>query len=152
MIITFHASLALVAFTPPPLSHFVSQSNIFPCCVLPRSFKLSQDILISLFSSQGQGQKNFLWRLRTLFMSDLVVSASRNTVLFDFFAVHEIRRFLCRNQMPPEYNIFKKHLKSAYSILSKSLLRLFHPLLVRYESLHKSLKRWAALREFSAVH
>ena len=38
--------------------------------------------------------KKVVWRLRILFMSDIVLSASRYTVLFDLFAVHEIPNIL----------------------------------------------------------
>ena len=42
--------------------------------------------------------KKIAWHLCILFMNDLVVSASRNTISFDFFAVNEIRNILQRNQ------------------------------------------------------
>ena len=68
---------------------------VFPCCILPRSFWFSP----SLFSTYGH--------LHIPFMSDLV-SASCNTILFHFFAVHETHSILCRN------HIFR--VKSEYQI------------------------------------
>ena len=65
--------------------HFVSPSNIFsryfPLLCFLRTFKLSQDVLVSLFSSYGQNI--FFLHLYILFRSDLDVSASRNTDSFD---------------------------------------------------------------------
>ena len=103
---TFHASLSFDAFsasvTLPTLSHFVSLSISFHAvlsyCVFPRSFhllQLIQDALVSLFSSDVQ--KRLLGVYAFHQMSDLVMSASRNTVSFDFFAVHEIRCILRNN-------------------------------------------------------
>ena len=44
--------------TLPTVSHFVSPSNIFSlCCVFLRSFQRSHNILVSLFSSNGQPQR-----------------------------------------------------------------------------------------------
>ena len=102
MIITFHISLSLFIFsasvTHPTFSHFLSRSNIFSCCFpLLQSFQLSQDILVSLFSSCVQ--KRLPGVLHILFMSDLVLLASHITGLNDFFAVHEFCIFLCMNHI-----------------------------------------------------
>ena len=43
---------------------------------------------------------------RILFMSDLIVSASRNSVSFNIFAVHEICSFLRRDQISVAFSFF----------------------------------------------
>ena len=57
---------------------------------------MSQDVLVSLFSSPGQ--KRFLGFTYSL-MSDLLLLAYCNTVSFDLFADHEIRNILCRKHI-----------------------------------------------------
>ena len=117
---TFHTSLFLVAFsasvTRPTLSRFVSPSNIFYsaflCCVFLQSFQLSKDVLVSLLSRHVR--KKVALRLRTLFISGLVLSASLNIASLDFFAVHEIRSILRWNcisfasfSFPPDFKLSK---------------------------------------------
>ena len=58
------------------------------------SFSHSSCHEMFLFLSSNHMPKN----LPILFMSD-VVSASRNTISFDIFAVHKIHRILCRNHI-----------------------------------------------------
>ena len=90
---TFQCICLLSYFKPP-----ISFHAVFLYCVLlwVWSFELSKDVPVSLFSQHGQ--RKIAWYLHIQFMSDLVVSASRNTVSFDFFAVHEIYNILRRNQ------------------------------------------------------
>ena len=54
--------------------------------------------MFHFLSSYGMLKKGCL-HLWILFMRDLVVSASQNAVLFDFFAVHEICSILHRNHI-----------------------------------------------------
>ena len=98
----YHPSLSIPstfsASVTRKFSHFVSPFNIFSWYIF-LGFRLSQDVLLSLFSSHCQ--KRLPWCLGILFTSDLVVSlsASPNPVLFDFFAVHEIHSILCMNHI-----------------------------------------------------
>ena len=93
---TFYASLPLTAFsapvTRPTLSLFVSPSNIFLHYLYMQHFPSIIPVVTrcSSFSLLITWPKMGAWHLCTLFMGDLV-SASRNTVSFDVFAVHEIR-------------------------------------------------------------
>ena len=54
---------------------------------------------MSSFSLLITWPKTVAWHLYILFMGDLVVSASFNTISFDFFAVHEICSILRRNHI-----------------------------------------------------
>ena len=107
---TFHTSLSQVTFsasvTRRTLSRFDSPSNIFYSAFL-QSFQLSKDVLVSLLSRHVR--KKVALRLRTLFISGLVLSAS-----LDFFAVHEIRSILRWNcisfasfSFPPDFKLSK---------------------------------------------
>ena len=50
--------------------------------------------------------KKVLWYLHILFKSDLVISASLNTISFDFFSVYEIRSISSRNYISPASSFF----------------------------------------------
>ena len=94
---TFHAFLSLIAFsvsvTRPTPSHFVIPSNLlFSPAAL--SVDHSSCHKMFLFLSSHHRAKNVPSRLPILFMRDLVVSASRSSVSFGFFAFHEIRSIL----------------------------------------------------------
>ena len=102
-----HLSLVLLLLTL--LVHPTSFLVVFPSCVFLQSFQLSQDVLVSLFSSGGQ--KKVAWRILILFINDLVVSATRNTVSFDFSAFHEIRSILRRNHISAASRFFVTVLK-----------------------------------------
>ena len=102
---TFHASLSLVVFndsvTRTTSNHFVSTSNTFSCwfpfCVFPGPFQLSQDVLVSLFSSHGQKRLfgAFLYSFYESSCCSVLVILFR--FFFYFFAVHEIRSIFRRN-------------------------------------------------------
>ena len=106
---TFHASLSLIAFsasvTLPALSQIVNLSNIFSNFSLvafsfyPFSFHNNIIQLYSSFSLLITWPKKVAWRLHILFMDGLVVSASCDTVSFDFFAGHEIRSIVRKNHI-----------------------------------------------------
>ena len=104
---TLHASQSLATFsasvTHPTFSHFVSPSSIFSCCFHLLHF--SSNILVVTRRSSSW-PKQVAWYLHILSMSDLVVSASQNTVLFDFFAVHEIRSTLHRDHISVASSFF----------------------------------------------
>ena len=99
-----HTFLYLVALsasvTPPTFSHFVSLSNIFLLFFLCCGFSSITQVVTrcSSLSFLVAWPKTVAWRLRILFKSDLV-SASCNTIWFDFSAVHEIHSILCRNHI-----------------------------------------------------
>ena len=97
---TFHASLSLVGFSASvtlfTLSHFVSPSNIFLLYILLLRFPSIIPVGIRCSSSHllMTWPKWVAHRLLFLFRSDLVVSASCNTVSFELFAVYEICSFI----------------------------------------------------------
>ena len=104
-IMTFHASHTLGHFnlfvTRPPPGHFDSPSNIFSHCFTLLPFpsilllKLSLDIPnFQLLCFHTRPKKDCL-------VSDILLSASCNTALFDFFAVHEISSIPLKNQTFP---------------------------------------------------
>ena len=76
----FSASVTFVLYLATLLVHPTSFLPVLSCYVLLRSFQLSQDGPVYL-SSHGH---------KSVVMSDLVLSASRNIVSLFFFAVHEI--------------------------------------------------------------
>ena len=99
----FLSSLSLTTFSTIlprlSLSHFVSTSQ-YPLTLFSLaafSFKHSNCHKPSLFSPHGQ--KKVALHLCILYMSDLLVSASRNSVSFDFFAINEICSILCKNHI-----------------------------------------------------
>ena len=99
----FHASLIFVAFsasvTRPTFSHFLAHPSfllVFPCCVY---FDHSSWHGIFLFLSSHLMAKRGCLALRILFMSDLAVPSSCNTVLFDFFAVYKILSVFLSNHI-----------------------------------------------------
>ena len=98
---TFKASLSLITFsasvTLPTLNHFVTLSNIFSHCFLLLRFQSIIPVVArySSFSLLITWPKKVAWRLHIFCMSNLVVSAFRNTVQQHFFAVHKI---LCIHQ------------------------------------------------------
>ena len=102
---TFYASLSFIALsvsvTLPTLSHFVSPSNIFSNCFPLLRFPSFIPVITkcSSFSLDITWPKKVARRLCILFMGDLVVSTSCNTVLFDFFAFHDIYSILQRNHI-----------------------------------------------------
>ena len=101
----FHAPLPLVAFsayvTGLIFSHFVtlSGSDIFSRCFALLRFPSIIPVVqrCSSFSIFITWPKKVAWRF--LFINGLVVSASRDTVSFDFFAVHQIRSILRRDRI-----------------------------------------------------
>ena len=86
-------------------SYFVGQSTIFsPCFPLLRFLSIIPVVTrCSSFPLLITWPKRVALRLIILFMSYFVVLASRNTISFDFFAVHEIRGTLRNNHilLPP---------------------------------------------------
>ena len=66
-----------------------------------RSFQLPQDAPVSLFSLHAQERLSCDY-----IMSDHIVTASRITVSFDFFAVHEIRSTLHMNHISVASSFF----------------------------------------------
>ena len=100
--------LSVLLLLLPTLNNFVSPSNIFSHCFPLLCFPLIILIVTrcSIFFLLITKPKKLAWHLLILFMSDLVVSASCNTVLFDFFAVHEIHSILQRNQMSVASSFF----------------------------------------------
>ena len=105
---TFHASLFLLDFcasvTRPPLPtlvvHITSFHAVFPSIIQVDTRCSSFSLLTFTWL------KTVVQRLRILFISNLVVSASRNTVSFDFFLVHEIHSILRRNHNSVSSNFF----------------------------------------------
>ena len=73
----------------------ISVPDRFQCIIFFFCFPLLCFPVVTRCSSFSP-LKQVAWCLCTLFMSDLVVSASCNTVLYDFFAVHDVLSILCR--------------------------------------------------------
>ena len=120
--------------TRPTLSPFVSPSNIFSRCYplmrFPSNAVVTRCTSLSLIIIWP---KKVAWRLRILFLSDLVY-ASRNTVSFDFFAVHEIRSILQMNHISFASSFVCKCFKSVqHCIHSSEWVQYSTPLLVLIE-------------------
>ena len=96
MTLQFHASLSLVAFTVSVtciFSHFVSPPYNLCRCFPLLWFSLILSAVTRCFLIIRPNKA--IWCFRIIFMSDLM-SASRNTVSFDFIAVHEIPSIFVR--------------------------------------------------------
>ena len=109
---TFHTTLSLVASSAsgncPTFRYFVGPSNIFSCCFPYLHFPSIIPVVTqcSNFSLLITWPKKIVFRLRSLFMSDLVASFSHNAVSFDFFTDHDIRSIFLRNHIYVASSIF----------------------------------------------
>ena len=82
---------------------------VSPFNILSRSFRLlrfSSSTRCSSFPLLITWTKKVARRLRILFISDLVVLASRNTVSFDFFEVDKIRSIHLKNHISVASSFF----------------------------------------------
>ena len=94
----FHASLSPIAFsfsasfTSPTFSQFVRSVNIFSRCFPLLCFSSIMPVVTrcSSFPLSSHGHKNVTLYLHILLISDRVVLASRNTVLFANKSYHTI--------------------------------------------------------------
>ena len=105
----YRSSLS-VSVTRPTLSHFVSPSNSFPGCFRQLHFPLIILVLTRcshFFSLHGQKKVALHLHMCILFISDLVITASCNTVLFDFFTIYEIHIQNCPGLTSIHQNGFK---------------------------------------------
>ena len=96
-------------------SYFESlySSNIFSCLFTLLHLPLVIPVVTRCYSffCLITGSNKVAWHLHILFMSDLVVSDSRKTVSFDFFAAHEICSILRGNHISVASSLFVAVLK-----------------------------------------
>ena len=114
VIMIFHESRTVVTFsaslTHPTLSPFLEIDQIFLSLFSLASFldpSCSHSMPQTLFSSHGRKRMPGIYVF--YFLSDRVVSASRDTVSFEFFVFHEIRSILLRS------HIFVTHIWSQFN-------------------------------------
>ena len=139
-IATFHGSRSLkvhlyrVKHLVTLLVHPTSFLAIFRCCVFLKSFQLSQDVQV--FSSHHMAKKKKKKHgLFAFYIGDLVISASRKTVLFDlFFCTPRVSQKSSRNDICVVSSFFCRLaiLKLFNWIFSKKLVKLDLDLLLMW--------------------